>query len=109
MLILSRCATTEIKFKHSPNTSIQVLDYFIIIIFQNDKLGIVVRAECWSLLGNLMKHHFVLINCGQRLPEILDLLRRDLQNHNLIIQQKAAKAFELVALPLSSSGKGEYF
>lgn len=45
------------------------------------------------------------IGCSQRLSEILHILQRDLEDNNIVIQHKAAKAFEQIAVPLSLLGK----
>ncbi|XKL60803.1 hypothetical protein PGB90_007860 [Kerria lacca] len=82
------------------STDSWILSYCIESI-KNENLGITIRAECWSLLGFLIKHHFMNIGCSQRLSEILHILQRDLEDNNIVIQHKAAKAFEQIAVPLS--------
>jgi hypothetical protein len=61
------------------------------------------------LLGNFIKQHYINVGCGPRLPKIVSLLQKDLHDSNVVIQQKAAKAFEQIAVPLGSEGNDRTF
>ncbi|XP_065212795.1 HEAT repeat-containing protein 6 [Planococcus citri] len=69
---------------------------------KNDKLSVNVKSECWLLLGCLAKHHFITNVSGENLDEMVILLRKDLQDSNIMVQKNAAKAFEQIAIPMGA-------
>lgn len=87
------------------NECVTITFFFTDTFLQNDKLSVTIKSECWLLLGSLAKHHFITNISRENLDEILTILQKDLEDSNVVMQKNAAKAFELIAIPMGSLGE----